>query len=321
LFKAAVQMVEIEVHTFCNRKCWFCSNTVVDRRSAARLMAPELYTSILEQLTEIDYERTISFSRYNEPFANPVIIDRIVEARARLPRAVLHSNTNGDYLKRDTLQTVADVGLNSLSIQCYLGDTEAYDHERVKGQFEKILKRLGLSFPVTIDTPGEWYEGAGEHRGLKIRVYGRNFAVNGTSRGDTVGIAKSYVRTSPCLSPFWHFYVDWNGSVMPCCNLRSEVPSHAVAAIAVLTPQRSIFEVFSGGAARDWRKHLASFDPKSGLCRGCSFVTTDYDRELESWLKGLHSREASKQNTSKALVLAGSDSVGKIASSQSASRT
>jgi hypothetical protein len=301
LFKSTVQMVEIEVHSFCNRKCWFCSNTVVDRQSVVHLMAPALYRSILNQLAGIQYDKMISFSRYNEPFSQPVIFDRIAEARSLLPHAVLHANTNGDYLKPDTLRAIADAGLNSLNVQCYLKDSESYNHEKVKSRFGSIVKRLGIEVPVTKDVPNEWFEGAGRCHGMDVRVYGRNFAVNGTSRGETVAIAPEYVRRSPCLSPFWHFYVDWNGCVMPCCNLRSEVPAHHEAILATLTPESSLFRAFAGETARSWRQHLASFDPKAGLCRSCRFVTTEYDAALETQMRLLMKearRKASDDRTS-----------------------
>ncbi len=290
LFKSAVQMVEIEVHSHCNRRCWFCSNTVVDRRSGVHLMAPDLYRSILRQLAEIQYDRTISFSRYNEPFSQPVIFERLAEARAALPLAKLHSNTNGDYLRPETMQKMADAGLNSLSIQCYLKDTEQYDHDKIRRRYDSIARRLGLNFQVTKDVPGQWFEGEVRHAGMHVRLYGRNFAGNGTSRGDIVDIARDYVRQSPCLSPFWHFYVDWNGSVMPCCNLRSEVPTHREAILATLTPESSLFLVFAGERVVAWRRHLASFEPKEGLCRSCRFVTTEPDAALEAHLASVSAR-------------------------------
>ena len=61
-----------------------------------------------------------------------------------------------------------------------------------------------------------------------------------------VPIADEYVRTSPCLSPFYHFYVEFNGNVMPCCNLRSEIARHKYAIITGLNTSSDIFLIYAG---------------------------------------------------------------------------
>ena len=31
LFKKHLKLIEIEVFSFCNRKCWYCPNSYIDR--------------------------------------------------------------------------------------------------------------------------------------------------------------------------------------------------------------------------------------------------------------------------------------------------
>ena len=78
-------------------------------------------------------------------------------------------------------------------------------------------------------------------------------------------------RTSPCLSPFQHVYIDYNGKVMPCCNLRSDLPAHQDAIIADLHASPDLFLVYAGRTLAAWRGALVGFDPKSGYCATCSF--------------------------------------------------
>ena len=110
LFKRSVSMVEIEVFYYCNRLCWFCPNVTIDRRTTNKYMPVSLYNSILNELAEIDYSGFISYSRYNEPLADKVILERLCQASATLPNATLHANTNGDYLTPDYL-----AGINFLA--------------------------------------------------------------------------------------------------------------------------------------------------------------------------------------------------------------
>lgn len=275
LFKRSVRMVEIEVFSYCNRKCWFCPNATVDRIGANHHMPEAMYASVIEQLASIDYAGTISYSRYNEPLADEVIFERIALASARLPRARLHTNTNGDYMKPDTLARLHDAGLRGLNIQLYLANNERYDHEKTKARAAQTLRRIGMTGTVVRDEPGEWFEMTLAFRDMTIRLYGRNFERNGTSRGDTVDIHRDYVRTSPCLMPFNSVYIDYNGSLVPCCNLRSDIPEHADTVIGSLATEPSLFLLYTGRLAASFRHSLLSAKAKGGVCANCKFALED----------------------------------------------
>jgi MoaA/NifB/PqqE/SkfB family radical SAM enzyme len=273
LFRRSVNMVEIEVFSYCNRRCWFCPNAIVDRQSKTEYMPEALYLRLLDDLAEADYRQMISYSRYNEPLADRIILRRIEQARRRLPDAILHTNTNGDYLTPAYLAELADAGLRSLNIQIYLGNDDRYDHERMRTKLLRTIEHLALNAPIVRDEPGRWLEAATETAGIRLRIYARNFELNGCSRGDSVPIQLAYRRTSPCLSPFHHVYIDFNGKVMPCCNLRSDVPGHANAIVDDLNDAADLFLVYAGETMAAWRRSLIGFERKSGHCSTCSFVT------------------------------------------------
>jgi MoaA/NifB/PqqE/SkfB family radical SAM enzyme len=275
LFQQSVSMVEVEVFSYCNRRCWFCPNSVVDRLSTTEYMAEELYLRILGQLRDAEYRQMISYSRYNEPLADRIILRRIEQAKAGLPEAILHTNTNGDYLTPQYLIELADAGLRSLNVQVYLGNDDRYDHERMRTKLLRTIDQLQLNAPIIQDEPGAWLEARAECSGIRMRLYARNFELNGCSRGDTVPIRMTYRRTSPCLSPFRHIYIDFNGKVMPCCNLRSDVPGHGNAIVDDLNGETDLFLVYAGQTLAAWRRNLIGFGQKGGHCSTCSFVTYD----------------------------------------------
>jgi Radical SAM superfamily/Iron-sulfur cluster-binding domain len=275
LFRESVSMVEVEVFSYCNRRCWFCPNSLIDRQSKTEYMAEDLYLRILDQLAEADYRQMVSYSRYNEPLADRIILRRIEQATRRLPGAVLHTNTNGDYLTPQYLGELADAGLRSLNIQVYLGNDDRYDHERMRTKLLRTLDQLQLNASVVRDEPGVWLEATTESCGIRMRIYARNFELNGCNRGESVPIQIAYRRTSPCLSPFHHVYIDFNGKVMPCCNLRSDVPGHDNAIVDDLNTANDLFLVYAGETMAAWRRSLIGFDRKSGHCSSCSFVTYD----------------------------------------------
>jgi hypothetical protein len=271
LFKKSVRMVEIEVFSYCNRRCWFCPNSSIDRISSNTFMPAAMYTAILEQLASIEYAGMLTYSRYNEPLADKIILERVAEARRLLPGALLHTNTNGDYLDGEYLEQLYDAGMRSLNIQIYLPNEERYDHEKIKKYGEKTLKRVGVPSKLIHDVPGSWLEYHLYYRDMSIRLYGRNFEVDGTSRGDQVPIHLDYARTSPCLVPFWAVYIDHDGSIVPCCNIRSDAPSHAEYVIGSLAKQSDLFLHFTGRIASQFRASLLNAEKKGGICANCHY--------------------------------------------------
>lgn len=272
LFAASVSMVEVELFSYCNRVCWFCPNSSIDRRSQREFMAPAIYHGILDRLAEIDYAGSISYSRYNEPLADRSILDRIAEARAAVPRATLHTNTNGDYLTRDYLDALYEAGLRSMNVQIYLGNDERYDHARMRAKLAKVASTLRLDAEVVRDSQDEWLEHRALYQDMQLRVYARNFERNGSNRGGTVPVRMHYRRLSPCYSPVNHVYVDYTGKMMPCCNLRSDVETHQDAVVGDLSSGDDLFSVYGGAALASWRAALVGFGAKSGHCASCAFA-------------------------------------------------
>jgi radical SAM protein with 4Fe4S-binding SPASM domain len=288
LFKQNVTMVEVEVFSFCNRRCWFCPNAQIDRHSDNVYMADCVYSSIINSLAEIGYDETVTYSRYNEPLSDPIIIDRLREARAKLSGATLHLNTNGDYLTRDYLDTLYESGLRSIRIQLYLKNEERYGDVRIHQCAERLLDRLNLPSKLTQSIPGKWLEYRLKYRDMSITAYGRNFAVNGTNRGGLVDINNDYIRTSPCLAPAWSVCIDFNGKVVPCCNFRSDVPEHAEYVLGEITPDTDIFSCYANSHAVQFRRSLLNKNVKDGLCKNCTFLPVSdrnwqYQKMRDAW--------------------------------------
>ena len=147
-----------------------------------------------------------------------------------------------------------------------LRNDDRYDHERMRTKLLKTIDQLQIPARVIRDEPGVWLEASATTAGIQMRIYARNFELNGCSRGESVPIQFTHRRTSPCLSPFYHVYIDFNGTVMPCCNLRSDVPAHADAAIANLSNGADLFLVYASETMAGWRRGLIGFERKSGHC-------------------------------------------------------
>lgn len=269
-FKGQLKLIEIETFSYCNRKCWFCPNSFIDRHSDNNVMPEEIYLSILNQLAEINYDKEITYSRYNEPLAyKEIILKRISQAREILPKSKLRVNTNGDYVTLDYIYDLRYAGLDELFIQQYLANNEEYSHEKMKKRMKQKIIDLGVDYLVISDIENHRIEYDLIIDGIVVHLRARNFAVEGTARTEKVaGFNKEYVRTKACIQPFNNMYIDYNGSVMVCCNTRSDVPEHNNGIMAHLN-DAPLWEIYRNEKYKPWRNSLIGESPKSGICAGC----------------------------------------------------
>ncbi len=270
LFKQSISMVELEVFSYCNRTCWFCPNSTIDRKTKNILMDESTYLKVIKELQTIDYDGILSYSRYNEPLANNIILTRIKQARKRLPKATLHLNTNGDFLDPKLLARLYDSGLRSINIQVYLDEGVEYTDELVQTKIIQRINEFNIFIIGHSTNVNEKMNFELEYKDMDINIYARNFRSNGCDRGGLVNIRRDDIRTSPCLVPFKNFIIDYNGSVMPCCNLRSDSPAHVDAIIANVA-NHSIFDIYTSKNAVSWRKNMMGYKEKSKPCDHCHF--------------------------------------------------
>ena len=280
--KENLQMIEIEIFSYCNRKCWFCPNSVIDRISQNTLMPEETYLSILHQLRDIDYDGYITYSRYNEPTSHKeLFLKRIKQAREILPKALLKTNTNGDYITREYIEDLQEAGFDELYIQQYLGNNEKYNHDKMKRRAMKKIAKLDLPYAILVDIPGAKLEYDLKYKNMIIHIRSRNFDIDGSSRGDSVDAGTDYQRTQKCIQPFNNMYFDYNGSAMVCCALRSDVPGQESGIMGSIH-DNSLADIFVNDLYLPWRSHLKDDGPKSGFCKTCKDgVKFDYEKIMK----------------------------------------
>lgn len=272
LFAKSVNFIEIETHSYCNRVCWFCPNSVIDRRTTRHYLPEAAFLRILADLRSIDYRRRFYFSHYNEPFGDSIIFERLAQTRQALPRAHLRIHSNGDFLCSKTIDRAIRLGMNELQIGAYLPNEVAWTPDVAERRLRKITDRLELRRRQRRETPGERITYECGRKRVRIVVFCPNYTQEGICRGGVVGGVPTTTgaRMSPCLYAVTDLYVEYNGHVMPCCNLRSDVEAHRPFSLGQIdeTPG-SIFTVWGSPAAARWRRSMAVYGPKAGPCRTC----------------------------------------------------
>ncbi|MFW6007780.1 MAG: SPASM domain-containing protein [archaeon] len=249
-----VRMIEIEIHSYCNRVCEWCPNNKIYRHDFNDL--PEnLYLKILNELKNNYFNGVISFSRYNEPLYDSLLINkRTKQAKEILPNIKLVTNTNGDYLRE---QNIKDLYIDELTIMDY----------DCKG-LEKCKEKL-INANIKIDALDYPYI-YGHYNNMKILYYINwpNFAEI-EDRGGFLTYHKTFStnndmnwknnkekRKRPCYEPKYFIAIDYNGNVMPCCHLRSDNEDHKKMILGNIKNE-SLVEIYHSPKAKYIRNTMS----------------------------------------------------------------
>ena len=218
LFKSYVKHFEIEHHSYCNRTCWFCPNSVVDRKSVNLRMNKKTLLKIFSQLAEIDYDQSIIWGGYGEPLSDETIFDDIRMARDMLPHVYQRLYSNGDYLTAEVVRRLEAAGLDQLRVSLYPESDRDLE-------MPKLLKSLEDRTGLKIATKTREYDG--------VQLIGSSFLIlvevkdfrakHMFSRGGALlkeSGQEAYARTLLCFSPIQHLSVAYDGQCMLCCQVR-----------------------------------------------------------------------------------------------------
>ena len=210
---------EIEISSYCNRKCPWCSNAVY-QRSMKEEMDERVFLKILSELSSEGYDKEdtyITFSKFNEPLYDmDLLIKRSSQLRDALPNAVLSINTNGDYIT----QRIKEVPFSRLNIMDYDCKGPEYGKD--------LLKSLGLDKIEAIDNI---FYGTLDGQFMRVITdWPRYFKIEDRGGLISESICKfknnKEKRTYPCLMKVRPLSIDWQGNVTPCCHIRSDAAEH-----------------------------------------------------------------------------------------------
>lgn len=267
-----VRRVILENFNYCNRMCEFCSNAVFDRRSSKVYLPEATYLKIVDELAVGGYQGSIAYGRYSEPLADPVTLRRIALARAELTDVHLFINTNGDYLTRPLLEELFRAGLNELKVMRYLPAGRSFSTEEGAKSCQAMLDTLGLTGRLMTYEPSAlvYYEVDLPWPGT-LSVRAESYSIRGCDRGGTVPYLRGRRRLAPCHAPRYEINIDYDGSVVPCCNMRSDAPLHAPFVLGNVS-DTSLVDIYFGALATSVRHAVAHPEPALLPCLTCTYV-------------------------------------------------
>lgn len=200
------------------------------------------------------------------------IIKRIKQCKEYLPKSNIFVTTNGDYLNKDYLFEIIDAGIGSMMIDIYLQEDAEYTTLSMLNAMSKRLNSLGIPYEFSHIDRNTIRAFAHPTKNFKIEVVSRNLHEIGHGRLGQIKGAKNYQRTSPCHSVFSFFEVEHNGTVVPCCNIRSDISDHKDYIVGKIDYDHGVFDIYFNSIMTGWRRDLLPFGKKKSPCDIC------YDR-------------------------------------------
>jgi len=269
LLRAALRKIHIEIFSYCNRRCGYCPVALVDRRSVNNHMPDALFDKALAELAAIDYDGDVSFSLFNEPLADRIVLARARALKAALPRAFLYINSNGDSLDRDYLRDLEAAGVDQLTVTLHLAPGAPYDEAEVDHRVADLARRTGVALATRQREPGIARHEVARTGRIVLAVYARDFIAIGTDRGGLVrGMAPAPERVAPCDRPFGELAISYDGTVFPCCQLFADAREHDRYRVGSLADS-SLAALFAADAMAQWRRGLLTYGPKHAPCATC----------------------------------------------------
>jgi sulfatase maturation enzyme AslB (radical SAM superfamily) len=187
--------VEVNPTELCNRTCVFCPRVDPNVYPNQNLhMTSDTLTSLVNNLYINNYKGRIVFSGMGEPTLAKNILNLISLAKGKINDIQLY--TNGDKILNDewyTIDEFIDAGVTSMFVDVY------DDADQMKKWQHKIKKyKLPIHLSAKYTFP--------------IKIF--------TNRAGTVktqGVPQN-VYAKPCFLPHTKAFVDWDGSLLLCCN-------------------------------------------------------------------------------------------------------
>jgi hypothetical protein len=209
--------IEIETSRFCNRKCEWCPNHVFQDRTVQELMAWSDFESILFCLSRSQYGGWLAFHNYNEPLANPRIVQEVQFARECLPAAKLTIFTNGDRLSAELYGALVSAGLSQMRVTIYPKTMKRplASHARLWHWLERRAFLKIKNWQEVLARQGPALVHAGHPEMILISPCVDRYY----DRGGSVPALSIENRTKPCLLTSNSLSVDYLGNIKMCCNV------------------------------------------------------------------------------------------------------
>lgn len=225
-------IILVETHNQCNRRCWFCK--FGQQPEAAPVLLPiDLISKIAINLRSLDFIGRISPFWINEPLLDPRIVEITRIFKQACPKAHVQLTSNGDLLTAALYGDLIEAGLDELAISLYDPNAEI-----------NLRRRLGS-------------------RLNQIRLIEMRSGAYLENRAGSIPINAS-IPTCGCDRPSNMLVIKANGKVVLCC-----ADMYGAVEIGDIKDQE-LQEIWYSDKFEHYRNHLKSGRKGLLLCERCS---------------------------------------------------
>jgi MoaA/NifB/PqqE/SkfB family radical SAM enzyme len=274
-FKQAVNRIEVETSSQCNRRCHYCPvSELPDRRKKNDFMDFDVYLKLLSDLREIDFAEDFVLVGMNEFFMHEENFRYLEPIRRHLPRARIWIYSNGDYVDCQSLGRAEEMGLDRLVVTFHPAPNKPFKAEDVLDRASKFSARVGVNLYLDIYKNDERLHFIGQKGRTAIAAGLVNWGSVGHNWGGTVETRREAAPDNvPCNAPVRSFTVCRTGDIAICGAVpreRTPLTEEHGAIIGNLRDFPSVFHAYAGDALLWWRQHAFSTTEIPELCRTCS---------------------------------------------------
>ncbi len=263
-------IIEFNIYGNCNRSCTFCpvSNPDIYEKKHEGISI-ELFTKIIDDLKEINYQGKILFSAFSEPLLHKDLEELIFIAKSKLPNVLVEIVSNGDLLTIKRLQTIFDAGLNTISISMYDGQHQI-EH------FSNMMIECNLDSSQVVLRRRYF-----ENGNYGITISNRSGLIDSNEfRDENEESIVDLPLKNKCYYPFYMILVDYNGDVLLCPHDWSKKLKFGNL------ENKKIWDIWSSKVWNNLRKRLSNSDRNFNPCKNCDVLGTIIGKEnFDSWMK------------------------------------
>lgn len=235
------QKVEIEINLGCNRRCGYCFLATRKRETVVatkqREMDRGLYSSLLSQLIDLNFQGEVNFHFYAEPLLSRRLPEYVRSAKREIPAVSIVLYTNGDFLTPEKFAVLKQAGVDRFYITSH--DDELPAH------LTDIVKLSDVTW---------------EKRSIILL----------NNRGGYLGPNRfPEIQKLPCIYPSMAIIVTIDGNVLPCsCDFSEQM------CFGNITKQH-LKDIWHSQAAQSFRTALlAGKRAEFTLCRECDYYSS-----------------------------------------------
>ncbi len=280
-------ILDIELTNYCNFTCRMCETGMHTSTRKQGYMSDDIYMKILDEIAP--HKTAIRFIRWGEPTLHPKW--RKFMKMAKEKGLLVHFNTNGSLLAEEDINFIIEIKIDSIKFSFQGASRESYHEMRNIDFYDELLlkiktlrdKRGDSNMPyIQISTTCTSRDSVEERE--SFLAYAQNIAdyvnigvtdlskvkvekLQGETRKKLESLSHnqlSLCRPKSCSEVFAKLSVDWDGTVVSCCQ-----DNNALAKIGNVE-EKTLSELWQSEAQQHIQKLLSQNQfEEHPLCKQC----------------------------------------------------